>query len=385
MNNISTQSPHSSRAAVSIFFLIHGINLASWASRIPDIKAAMDINDAQMGTLLLVMPISSLLGLAASSWILRSFDNKVPLIVAMIAQSIALACIGISSNLIALGSSLFFMALAFRVGGIAMNTQAVILQKSYAKPINGSFHAMWSFGGILAVGLTSLMIALDVPMHTHLIWTSVCIGIFAIVCYPWLPSGDRATEGSKIKMGKPDKPLFLLGVLILLASFCEGGMFDWSGVYFKDIVNVEVYTAGYFTFMICMTIARLLLDKLIAHIDNKKIYIGSSLLIVGGILLAVLLPNLIPAMIGFSVVGMGTAVVIPTTFLMAGDSKKYSAGMAISIISSYSVVGMLFGPPLIGFISEAFGLQVSFLFFALMGLLILPVSLMYFHAVKRQG
>ncbi|PIB34441.1 MFS transporter [Reichenbachiella sp. 5M10] len=378
-------NPKKSRISVSIFFLIHGINLASWASRIPDIKAAMDINDAQMGTLLLVMPISSLLGLASAGWILRSFDNKVPLIYAMISQCIALAAIGLSTNLIALAASLFFMALSFRIGGIAMNTQAVILQKSYAKPINGSFHAMWSFGGILAVGLTSLMITLQVPTASHLTWAAVGMGAVSLISYPYLPSGDRATEGSKIKMGKPDKPLFLLGILILLASFCEGGMFDWSGVYFKDVVHVEVYTAGYFTFMVCMTIARLLLDQMIARVNKKTIYIVSSLSIVTGILLAVLLPFTVPAMLGFSIVGMGTAVVVPTTFLLAGDSPKYSAGMAISIISSYSIVGMLFGPPLIGFMSEAFGLQFSFLFFAAMGLLILPVSLLYFSAVQKAG
>ncbi|MCV9386955.1 MFS transporter [Reichenbachiella ulvae] len=379
-------SPRKSRLAVSAFFLVHGINLASWASRIPDIKERMDINDAEMGTLLLVMPISSILGLVSAGWILRNFDNKTPLITGMIAQCISLAAIGMSDNLYTLSAALFFLALSFRITGIAMNTQAVILQKSYAKPINGSFHAMWSFGGIMGVGLTSLLLALKVTILPHLIGVAIMLAIISIAAYPYLPTGDRAEEGSKIKLGKPDKSLFYLGVLILLASFCEGGMFDWSGVYFKDIVNVELYTAGYFTFMICMTLSRIMLDKfIIIRMKKEHVYLISSLMITGGILLATSLPYLIPAMAGFSIVGMGTAVVIPTTFLLAGDSKKYSAGMAISIISTYSVVGMLFGPPLIGFISEAFGLKISFLFFAVMGLLILPVSRLYFRSVKNEA
>lgn len=373
-----------SRLAISTFFLVHGINLASWASRIPDIKERLDINDAEMGTLLLVMPISSILGLLSAGWILRNFDNKTPLIVAMLAQCASLAAIGMSDHMISLGISLFFLALSFRISGIAMNTQAVILQKSYVKPINGSFHAMWSFGGILGVGLTSVLIAMDIPILPHLIGVAIMLIIMSLIAYPYLPSGDKAEGGSKIKLGRPDKSLFFLGLLILMASFCEGGMFDWSGVYFKDIVQVDLYTIGYFTFMLCMTISRLMLDKVVSKLNKQKIYIISSLMICGGITLAVTMPYALPAMIGFSIVGMGTAVVVPTTFLLAGDSKKYSAGMAISIISSYSVVGMLFGPPLIGFMSEAFGLKTAFIFFAMMGFMILPISQLYFRSVRTE-
>jgi len=371
-------APTQYRVSVSIFFFINGICFSTWASRIPDIKATLGLNDAEIGSLLLIMPFSSLLGLALSSWINQNFDNKPPLLFGMILQIISLIGIGLSESIMGLGISLFGMALAFRIGGIAMNTQAVLLQKSYNKPINGSFHAMWSFGGIFGVGLTSLLINFSISLPTHLLYTALVLGVMVLLTYNYLPSGDRAVSGSKIRFGKPDKKLFLLGLIILMASFCEGGMFDWSGIYFKEVIKVEMYTAGYFTFMFCMAFSRWYLDKIMLAIGKEKIYIVSSVLITSGVIMATAFPYFIPAIIGFSLIGIGSAVVIPTTFLLAGESTKYSPGMAISIISTYSIIGMLIGPPLIGFLSHAYGLKLALLFLVFTGASILPISRWYF-------
>ena len=373
------------RVAVCIFFFIQGISFATWASRIPDIKRILDLNDAEIGSLLLVMPFSSLLGLAISGWINRNFDNRPPLIVAMVVQCASIMGIGMSTSIIDLGISLFFLSLAFRIGGVAMNTQAVMLQKSFAKPINGSFHAMWSLGGIVGVGLTTSLIWLSVSMSMHLFWTAITLVSGAIITFKYLPSGDKATSGSKIQIGKPDKSLLLLGLIILFASFCEGGMFDWSGIYFKEVIKVDIYTIGYFTFMMCMALSRWFMDKVISKIGKQTVYLISSILITFGILISTVFPFFIPAIIGFSMVGIGAAVLVPITFSLAGESKKYSPGMAISIISTYSVVGMLIGPPLIGFLSHAIGMKWAFLFIALMGACILPASRWYFRVAKTEN
>lgn len=372
------------RIAVSTFFFVHGVSFATWASRIPDIKQVIGLNDAELGSLLLVMPISSLMGLGMAGWINRNFDNKPPLMVAMLTQAGSLIGIGTSTSATQLAISLFMMALSFRVAGIAMNTQAVILQKSFAKPINGSFHALWSLGGIVGVGVTTGLVALDVSMPVHVIAAFIGLSCLSAIAYQYLPTGDKANEGTNIKLGKPDPSLLLLGLIILMASFCEGGMFDWSGVYFKEVIKIDLYTTGYFTFMICMTLSRWFLDKAMNKVGAQVIYSVSALLIVAGIGLASIFASFVPAMIGFSMVGLGVAALVPTTFLLAGHSKKYSTGMAISIISSYSIVGMLIGPPLIGFLSHAVGMRLAFAFIALMGACIWPLSAIYFRIQKEK-
>jgi MFS family permease len=115
-----------------------------------------------------------------------------------------------------------------------------------------------------------------------------------------------------------------------------------------------------------------------------KTFIMSAALVVAGIGLAVLFPKFWTALIGFCLVGFGTAAIIPMTFLLAGFSKKYSPGIAISIIATYSIVGMLVGPPLIGYIAHAFNLRFAFITFAFAGLMLVPVSQLFFKHQKSQ-
>ena len=96
-----------------------------------------------------------------------------------------------------------------------------------------------------------------------------------------------------------------------------------------------------------------------------------------------MLPSFWPSLIGFCLVGLGTASIIPMTFTLAGLSQKYSPGMAISIIATYSIVGMLIGPPLIGYLAHAFNLRVSFMLFAISGMMLIPISQLFFRHQKK--
>jgi MFS family permease len=160
-------------------------------------------------------------------------------------------------------------------------------------------------------------------------------------------------------------------------------MFDWGGVFFKEVVRVEIFTWGYLFFMICMALSRFASDKAVEMFGMPRTYVASASLVVIGILIPVSFPAFWPSMIGFCLVGLGTASIIPMTFTLAGQSTKYSAGMAISIIATYSIVGMLVGPPLIGYLAHAFGLRFSFITFAVAGFMLIPISRLFFSYVKR--
>jgi MFS family permease len=171
-----------------------------------------------------------------------------------------------------------------------------------------------------------------------------------------LLKNDKAKAGNKFKLEKPNKYIMLLGLMVFLAAICEGGMYDWNGVYFKDVVKEEVFTYGYLLFMICMSIYRLTIDKLIDSLGMKKLYFLSSILIMSGVSIAVVVPEFWPVLIGFCLVGIGVSGLFPMTFILAGKAKKYSTGIVISIVGTYSTVGMFLGPPLIGYLAESFGL-----------------------------
>ncbi|MDT0675191.1 MFS transporter [Autumnicola musiva] len=370
------------RISLSIYFFLAGFCFSTWASRIPTIKTTFNLNEAELGSLLLAMPVSSLIGLPISGWLVSRFNSRGPLTISCILFSVALFSIGSANNLILLITSICAFSFCMRILNISMNTQAITLQKNYGKKINGSFHGLWSTGGLTGVGFSTLMLKFDISMAQHLLIVAAFTFIPAIAAYRFLLENDRAPQGNKLKLGKPDKFILYLGLLVFFAALCEGGMFDWSGVYFKEVIGEEIFTLGYFTFMIFMALSRFFSDIIIEKIGMAKTYIISSSLISCGILITILFPYFWPALIGFSLVGMGVAAVIPMTFTLAGTSPKYSAGMAVSIITTYSITGMLLGPPLIGYLAEAFNLRLSFILFIISGLMLIPVSKLFFRYRK---
>jgi MFS family permease len=370
------------RIFLSVFFFLSGVCFSTWASRIPTIKEAFNFNEAELGSVLLCMPISSLIGLPISGWLVSRYDSRIPLLVAFIMLSAALAMIGWAPNIYTLVGFVSLFSFSLRILNISMNTQAITLQKMFVRKINGSFHGLWSTGGIVGVGLSTMFVGLHIPMNIHL---SIIAGITfcaTLYAYPYLIRNDRAPSGNKFKVGKPDPYIVYLGLMVFLAAICEGGMFDWSGVYFKEVVGTEVFTIGYLLFMIFMAMSRFVSDKMMEKFGMYKTYLFSATLIVFGILLAVIFPYFWTSLIGFCLVGYGTAAVVPMTFLLAGESQKYSAGMAISIIATYSIVGMLIGPPMIGYLAHAFSLRIAFLSLATSGFLLIPLCILFFSYRK---
>jgi MFS family permease len=370
------------RIFLSVFFFLSGFCFSSWASRIPTIKTKFDFNEAELGSILLSMPISSLVGLPISGWLVANYDSRVPLTVAFIIHAICISLISFADSTVTLVAAICLFAFSMRILNISMNTQAITLQKQYDRKINGSFHGLWSTGGIVGVGFSTMFVALKVSMNIHLLTVSVITLLTTLICFRFLLQHDRSPSGNKLVLGKPDPYILYLGMLVFFAAVCEGGMFDWSGIYFQEVVNVEIFTFGYLIFMVFMALSRFLSDRIIEKIGMANTYIFSSSFIVSGICLAIIFPGFWSAMLGFSLVGFGTAAVVPMTFSLAGVSKKYSPGMAISIIATYSIVGMLIGPPLIGYLAHAFNLRAAFIAFAFAGLMLIPISQLFFKHQK---
>lgn len=371
------------RVALSVYFFLSGFCFSTWASRIPTIKAFFNFNEAELGSILLAMPISSMIGLPISGWLVSRFNSRVPLLVSFLFFSISLVFIGYAHTPFLLVMAICFFSFCMRILNIAVNTQSITLQNKYKKKIIGAFHGIWSTGGLAGVGFSTLMVKLNIDMGLHLTYVAVFTFIAVVIAYFFLIKNDRSSSGNKLILGKPDPFILYLGILVFFAAVCEGGMYDWSGVYFKEVIGEEIFTFGYLIFMSCMALSRFFSDRLIENIGMKKTYIISATFISLGIGLAITFPTFWASMIGFCLVGFGTASVFPMTFALAGTSKKYSPGMAISIIATYGILGMLVGPPLIGYLAHAFSLRISFILFIISGLMLIPISQLFFKLQKN--
>ncbi len=367
------------RFFLSLFFFISGFSFATWASRIPTIKTSFDFNEAELGTVLLAMPLGSLIGLPISGWLVSKYNSRVPLAAGYGLNAFSLALIGFAPNTFSLIVAISLFAFTTRIFNISVNTQTLTLQKQFEKKIIGSFHGYWSIGGIAGILLSTFLLSQNVSIYLHFSIVAVIMLLVTLYSYQFLLKGDRSESGNKIIISKPDPYIFYLGVLVFLCAICEGGMFDWSGIYFQEVIKMEIFTYGYLIFMTFMAASRFLSDIIISRFGMPATYIMSAFCVMSGISLAIILPNFWIAMIGFSLVGFGTASVIPMSYALAGASKKYSPGMAISIIATYSITGMLLGPPLIGYLAHAFNLRISFIIFGICGMMLIPISKLFFQ------
>ncbi len=366
------------RIFLSAYFFLSGVCFSTWASRIPTIKTNFQYNEAQLGTLLLLMPLGSLLGLPISGWLVSRYNSRVPALIGFLLLSLSLILIGVAPSTTMLAITVTIFSFSMRIMNISVNTQALALQKIFNRNINGSFHGLWSTGGIVGVGVSTLFVGLGISMDIHLIVVSIVSIVIALFSFRFLMTNDRAPSGNKITLSKPDPYIVYLGMLVFLASLCEGGMFDWSGVYFKEVVNEKLFTLGYLTFMIFMALSRFGSDGLIEKIGRPKTFVVSSIFIFIGVSIAVLMPTFWLSLAGFCLTGLGTAAVVPMVFSLAAHSKKYSPGVTISIIVTYSIAGMFLGPVLIGYVAHAFQLRIAFMTFAVAGLMLIPISRLFF-------
>jgi len=362
--------------ALGMFFFISGLRFASWACRIPNIQDQLHLNNAALGSVLLLLPIGSMTGLPISGYLVTKFGSRRMLMVSAFALPAPMIGIGLSTTAWMLAANLFFFGLTGNMMNIATNTQAVMVEKHYGRSIMASFHGLWSLGGFAGVGLGTLMIGFSVSPFIHFIFISIVCLAGMILMHGYTIKQEEHNKTSKKSFGKPDAYLVVLGIIAFSTMVCEGTMFDWSGVYFNKVIRVSPHftTAGYVAFMFMMATGRFLGDKYITRLGATTILRASGIIIFTGLMTAVIFPYIVPATIGFMLVGLGVSSVVPIAYAMAGKTHKMATGAAIASVSSIGFLGFLMGPPMIGFIAQAFSLRLSFTLIALLGLVMVIMS-----------
>lgn len=362
------------RWAVSAFYFGMGLCFATWASRIPDIKMALHLSDADLGTILFALPVGQLMMMPFSGKLVTRFGSHRIGIFSLIMYAFSLTNMGLATTSWQLAFGLFLFGLFGNMNNIAINTQGVYTEKLYKKTIMASFHGVWSFAGFTGALIGLAMLSLDLaPYHHFLIVGFIVITLIAFN-YKFLIKAKKTpvTVEKKKLFTKPDSALIWLGVIGFGCMASEGIMFDWSGIYFKDVVKAPgpLIILGYTSFMIMMASGRFLGDGLILRFGRKKVIQTSGLLISTGLFTAVAFPYLIPSTLGFMLVGLGVSTIVPTLYSLAGKNPTVPPGEALTIVSSVSFLGFLMGPPVIGYIAEMMGLRFSFAFIGVFGVLI---------------
>src|SRR5215475_3295206 len=341
------------RRAVSICFLLNGLVLASWLPHIPELKSRLALSDGRLGFLLLAMAVGAVAALPTAGWLIARFGSGAVTRVSAAALSLAVTLPMVSPGVVASAAALAVLGICNAVLDVAMNAQAVLVEKDYGRPIMSSFHALFSLGGLLGAGGASLAMVAGLNAITHLALVAL-LGLAAIVlAAPHLVPTSRSPGLAQAGFVVPPAAFLSLGLLAFCALLVEGAIGDWSAVYLRDSLGTSAAIAamGFAAFSLAMALGRLAGDALARRLGGPRLLRVSGSLAAVGLSVALVVGQPSIAVLGFGLVGLGMANLIPVLFSAAGRTGAH-AGTAIYL-------GYLAGPPLIGLAADAAGLPTA--------------------------
>ncbi len=376
-------------AIASVFFFV-GFLYANWVARLPELQRLYDVSNTTLGTLLLCWAAGAVVAMPFAGWLTVIFGSQTLTWFTAWGFCLFAPAIPLFSNIWLIGGLFFFLGLNNGALDVSMNGQAVYVERMYGKPIMSSFHAVFSIGMALGAGAGALFAQLNITLFTHLVIISaLCALLIAWATRHLIKDEDSKsvntdTEGTYTEGGHtfrlPTKAILPLGIIAFCGMTGEGSMADWSAIYMNKTIGMsEAFSALAFgAFGTSMTVGRIFGDFFIAKMGKRKVLIFSSLLSFCGLALALVVLNEYIVLLGFFSVGLGLANVVPIVYSTAGNTEGVTPSVGIAMSTTIGYAGFFIGPPVIGFLADAFSLQIGLIF-----TLILFV-VMFFLVFKRQ-
>lgn len=398
VSSISNPSPTYSKIRIRIatlcLFIAQGVVFATWASRLPDIKADFNVKDLlDFGLLLFLIPIGKFFAIPAVSFLFPRIGSKKTVLISILGFVLSLFVIGfIGNNIYILGAIMLLFGLFWNMTDISLNTQAIEVERIYEKPIIATFHASWSLAACLGAVIGYFMINMGVEPRLHFVIITVLAVVLILTNHKCLPDVKTAKNKEKeeslwtiLRRGKKiEGILIVLGAVWLLALIVENTMFEWSDIYFQSVINApKSMQIGFLVFMIMMFSGRMITNFLyriwskirVLQVAGALIFIGfvTSSMVIG--MANDLVYKVIINSVGFMLIGLGISCIVPTIYSIVAEKAQTPPGLALTIMSAISFAGPLIAPILVGAIANNLGLDWAYLAVGLVGLIIVFITI----------
>ena len=347
---------------VMLSFMVHGLIVSTWVSRIASIKPALHLSDGALGLAFLGTAIGSIAAIPVSGLLVTRFGSRRTARWTGVGFCIALVAPALAWNAITLFAALLIYGAMAGANDVAMNAQAAGTERLLGVPAMSRFHALFSLGGIAGASAGALIASRGISPLTHLAFSA---GILLIVALAWPRLTIEIEESQAPARRLPITRLPIALVALSAIGFCiflsEGAIADWSGVYLKQILRVGdgSAAAGYAIFSVAMTIFRFTGDAIVTRIGRARMIRIGGLVAAAGLSLTVSAHSLPWALAGLAAAGAGFSSIIPLVFAAGGRIPSISQGAGIATVSGLGYLGFLIGPPTIGFVSEFTSLRMG--------------------------
>ncbi|ENV01835.1 hypothetical protein F968_03009 [Acinetobacter sp. NIPH 817] len=354
------------RLATRLSFFSLGFATAAWAPLIPFAQQRLNLNHADFGLLLLCMGIGSMIAMPATGALVKRWGCRPLIALALMLLMVLLPSLTMWSSIVTMAVALFVFGSAAGCLGVAINLQAVVVEKHSLRALMSSFHGMCSLGGLtgamlvtalLAVGLSPLMSTLSVVMILLVIG-----GVAIPSCLTSFEQDEKTHEDTTQapkKFYRPDGIILLIGMMCFIAFLSEGAAMDWGGIYLTSKYQLNPAFAGlaYTFFALSMTTGRFAGHVLLKQWGEKNIVTYSAIVAAIGMAIIVTAPVWQVVILGYALLGLGCSNIVPVMFSRVGRQNNMPKAAALSLVSTIAYTGSLSGPALIGLIGEWTGLS----------------------------
>ncbi len=365
------QEARHGRWAVAMMFIANGFVMGSWAVQIPLLLPRHQITEAVLGVLILVFGIGAVSAmLFAGRLIARHGAQRMTRLFGL-ATAGTLALVVLSPNLWLLALALALMGGVLGCMDVAMNANAVDVERRLGRAIMSSSHGFWSFGGFLGGTLGGFVVQ-AIGREGHALAVSGVTLALVLAGLPWLLAGraqaQTAHENRPTSVWPKGAAVYILGLMALLSMVPEGAVLDWAALYLIQDLDVPVAKAGlaFGLFSAAMALMRFAGDAIRDQFGAVKTLRFSGFVAATAMLAAAFAPNMPLAVGCFAVCGLGVANMVPVLFSAAGNMPDLPDGVGISTVSMLGYAGILIAPSSIGFVAEHIGFRVTYAVLALL-------------------
>ncbi len=365
-------------------FMVIGCLEAAWAPLVPYVKSAFSLDEETLGLLMLCSGLGSILALPVSGWLCMKFGAKRVVYFSGFLMALALLTISLLFNVWLTAAMLIIFGGCTISIDVAANINGVAVEHHNGKHLMSGFHGGYSLGTLIGAGVMSVLFTLGiVPTWAVTISMVLTVGAMVFGCRGLLQKEDLKEANAPANVKSAERKRFyippmviVIGLLCFIMYAAEGAVMGWSAIFVSQERGVDISAAGFFytAFAIMMTAMRFLGDRIVDRIGQRRVVVLGALSVSLGFLLIISIPSIVTTAIGFALVGMGAANIVPQFISFASGIKGMAVQNIISIVNALGYSGILLGPVLIGFVAKHYGLHTSFAGIAVFALVVAVVS-----------
>ena len=352
-------------------FWVIGCLEAAWAPLVPYVKSAFGLDEETMGVLMLCSGLGSILALPVSGWLCVKFGAKRVVYISGFLMATALLVISLMVDPWLTGGMLMLFGACTITIDVAANLNGVAMETRTGRRLMSGFHGGYSIGTLIGAGAMSALFAFGViPLWAVVACMVPVLAAMVTGCRDLLPK-EELLQNDRTKEVKSNR-LHIPPMVIVIGLVC---FISWSAIFVSQERGVDMSVAGFFytAFAVTMTAMRLLGDRIVEKIGQRRVVVYGALMIASGLFKVALIDNIFAAAVGFAFVGLGAANIIPQLISFAAGIQGMAVHNIISLINALGYSGLLLGPVIIGFVGKHYGLHMSFAGIAVLALIVAMV------------